>query len=148
MPRPCSICSHPERESIDQALAEKEPYRIVAKRFETSKAALQRHKQGHTPAPANASLESVVTSSKAGEYVAVPMGDQTDQATTLVGAAALVNAARQLDAAARHVHEQTRDLRSIHQPELLTRLEDVARVLVEVTGVVVQLAAAAGDPVR
>src|SRR2546428_664553 len=46
MPRPCSLCQHPEREAIDQALAVKEPYRIIAERFGTSPAALHRH-QAH-----------------------------------------------------------------------------------------------------
>ena len=48
MPRPCSICRHPERQAMDQALAANEPFRYIANRFGTSPAALHRHYHGHT----------------------------------------------------------------------------------------------------
>ncbi len=50
MPRPCTICGHPEREAIDKALVASESYRNIAVRFGTSAAALQRHKAEHIPA--------------------------------------------------------------------------------------------------
>ncbi len=49
MPRTCTICSHGEREAIDQALVSGEPYRHIATRTGTSTAALQRHKNDHIP---------------------------------------------------------------------------------------------------
>jgi hypothetical protein len=44
MPRACAACSSPERPAIDNALVSSEPYRIIAKRFSISPAALFRHK--------------------------------------------------------------------------------------------------------
>ncbi len=49
MPRPCTICTHPEREAIDKALVASESYRNVSVRFGTSVASLQRHKAEHIP---------------------------------------------------------------------------------------------------
>ncbi len=50
MPRPCTICIHPEREAIDKALVASESYRNISVRFGTSVASLQRHKAEHIPA--------------------------------------------------------------------------------------------------
>lgn len=47
MPRPCTICNHPERGAIDKALVASESYRNIAVRFGTSVASLQRHKAEH-----------------------------------------------------------------------------------------------------
>ena len=52
MPRPCSICAHPELRAIDEALTTPESFRSLAKRFRTTKDALFRHR-AHTAAPAN-----------------------------------------------------------------------------------------------
>ena len=50
MPRTCTVCTHAEREAIDQALVSGEPYRHIAAQTGTSTAALQRHKNDHIPA--------------------------------------------------------------------------------------------------
>src|SRR5215216_5788772 len=50
MPRRCTVCDHPERHSIDEALVTGAPYRSVAKRFELSESSVYRHKTGHLPA--------------------------------------------------------------------------------------------------
>jgi hypothetical protein len=50
MPRRCTVCDHPERHSIDEALVTGAPYRSVAKRFERSESAIYRHKTEHLPA--------------------------------------------------------------------------------------------------
>lgn len=51
MPRVCTICTHPKREAIDQALIAGElSYRDIAGRFEISRSSLVRHKQNHLPA--------------------------------------------------------------------------------------------------
>jgi hypothetical protein len=50
MPRRCTVCDHPERHSIDEALVTGAPYRRVAKRFERSESAVYRHKTEHLPA--------------------------------------------------------------------------------------------------
>jgi|SoiMetStandDraft_2_1073263.scaffolds.fasta_scaffold11612_5 hypothetical protein len=47
MPRPCSICTHPQRQAIDQALTAGEALRNMAPRFGTSVTALHRHKHEH-----------------------------------------------------------------------------------------------------
>ena len=50
MPRKCTVCDHPERHSIDEALVSSTPYRSVARRFELSESAVYRHKTEHLPA--------------------------------------------------------------------------------------------------
>src|SRR5829696_2124613 len=49
MPRRCTVCDHPERHSIDEALVSGAPYRSVAKRFRLSESAVYRHKTEHLP---------------------------------------------------------------------------------------------------
>ena len=49
MPRKCSICTHGEREAIDLALVSRESYRAVARRFDVSRSAVERHKRTHIP---------------------------------------------------------------------------------------------------
>jgi hypothetical protein len=50
MPRRCTVCDHPERHNIDEALVSGTPYRSVAKRFRLSESAAYRHKTEHLPA--------------------------------------------------------------------------------------------------
>src|SRR5215213_10789700 len=50
MPRRCTVCDHPERHGIDEALVSGAPYRSVAKRFGLSESAVYRHKTEHLPA--------------------------------------------------------------------------------------------------
>jgi hypothetical protein len=49
MPRVCTICTHPEKEAINQALVNGEPFRHIAARYGTSTGALQRHKADDLP---------------------------------------------------------------------------------------------------
>jgi len=49
MSRTCTVCTHPDRPRIDAALLAGTAYRTIAKQFEVSAAALQRHKQDHIP---------------------------------------------------------------------------------------------------
>jgi transposase len=50
MPRRCTVCDHPERHGINEALVSGESYRSVAKRFGLSGSAVYRHKTEHLPA--------------------------------------------------------------------------------------------------
>jgi hypothetical protein len=50
VPRRCTVCDHPERHGIDEALVSGTPYRSVAKRFGLSESAVYRHKTEHLPA--------------------------------------------------------------------------------------------------
>ena len=50
MPRVCTVCAHPEHESIDRALVAGDPYRFISERFGTSLSALSRHRADHLPA--------------------------------------------------------------------------------------------------
>ena len=50
MARSCSVCSHPKRDEIDQALVRGEPIRAIARRFGLSKDSIRRHAQNHLPA--------------------------------------------------------------------------------------------------
>lgn len=47
MTRACTICAHPERETIDAAIVGGESYRNLAERFGVSIAAIARHKAAH-----------------------------------------------------------------------------------------------------
>jgi hypothetical protein len=49
MPRPCTVCTHPERAAIDKSLAGNESNRDVSIRFGPSIPALQRHRAHHLP---------------------------------------------------------------------------------------------------
>jgi len=62
MPRTCTVCSHPDRAAIDQALVSGQSYRSIAKRSGTSPSALLRHRESHlstTLVKANAAREVV-----------------------------------------------------------------------------------------
>jgi hypothetical protein len=50
MPRRCTVCDHPQRHSIDEALVSSASYRSVAKQFGLSDSAVYRHKTEHLPA--------------------------------------------------------------------------------------------------
>jgi transposase-like protein len=50
MPRRCTVCDHPERHCIDEALVTGAPYRSVARRFGLSESSVYRHKTEHLPA--------------------------------------------------------------------------------------------------
>ncbi len=60
MPRTCTVCRHPHRDAIDQALVASEPFRNVSLRFGTSVSALFRHKADHLP-------QALVKAAEAGE---------------------------------------------------------------------------------
>lgn len=47
MPRPCSVCTHPQRQAIDQALIAGAVFRNIARRFGTSTTAVHRHRHAH-----------------------------------------------------------------------------------------------------
>jgi hypothetical protein len=50
MPRRCTVCDHPRRHNIDEALVTGAPYQSVAKRFSLSGSAVYRPKTAHLPA--------------------------------------------------------------------------------------------------
>src|SRR5262245_7292530 len=64
MPRACTVCSHTQRDAIDQDLAGYLSYRDIAQHYDVSKSAVMRHAQhyeppavqvpGHVPPPAQA----------------------------------------------------------------------------------------------
>jgi hypothetical protein len=49
MPRPCTICAHPEHYAINVALVNRDPYRNITQRYGVSKYALTRHTKEHLP---------------------------------------------------------------------------------------------------
>jgi len=107
MPRSCSICQHPQREAIDQALAAKEPYRQLTGRFGTSPAALHRH-QAHVS------------------------GATTLEASALVGAAQqLATAAQALQRQAESTNSVPMMVQTLRQ--ITSVLVEVTSVLVQLT---------------
>jgi hypothetical protein len=53
MPRTCSICSHPERVTIDDGLVTGRSLRAISAAYGVSKSAVDRHKESHLPALRN-----------------------------------------------------------------------------------------------
>jgi hypothetical protein len=49
MPRRCTVCDHPNRDTIDQALVAGQALRDIAGHYHLSKSALARHKENHAP---------------------------------------------------------------------------------------------------
>jgi hypothetical protein len=49
VPRPCTICVHPEREAIDRALVEGVPNRRIASHHDVTERAVRNHKATHLP---------------------------------------------------------------------------------------------------
>lgn len=49
MPRHCTVCDHPQRAAIDQALVSGEAFRPIAARYGLSTGALVRHRTDHIP---------------------------------------------------------------------------------------------------
>jgi hypothetical protein len=50
MPRSCTICGHPDRGAIDQALVEGTPNRRIASHHGVTERAVRNHKANHLPA--------------------------------------------------------------------------------------------------
>jgi hypothetical protein len=50
MPRSCTICTHPEREAIDEALVGGIAFPALVAEYRVSKDSLSRHKANHLPA--------------------------------------------------------------------------------------------------
>ena len=50
MPRACNICTHPDREAIDEALISGVAFRALVAKYRVSKDSLSRHKANHLPA--------------------------------------------------------------------------------------------------
>ncbi len=49
LPRPCSICTHPERDAIDRALVGGASNRRIATQYDVPEAAVRRHEANHLP---------------------------------------------------------------------------------------------------
>lgn len=49
MAQKCTICTHPDRESVDRSILEGESNRSIAKRFGINHSAVQRHRNQHIP---------------------------------------------------------------------------------------------------
>lgn len=59
MPRNCTVCSHPEIDSINVDLAAKEPQRVVAERYNINPSALWRHFSNHVAAETASTILAV-----------------------------------------------------------------------------------------
>jgi len=49
MPRVCTICTHPQRAAIEQALIAGQPIRAIAITYGVSRSSLTRHRDNHLP---------------------------------------------------------------------------------------------------
>lgn len=61
MARQCSICTHPQRDEIDQAIVSGEKYRSISQRFDVSEAAIGRHKKHISAAIVDAERQKAVS---------------------------------------------------------------------------------------
>ena len=50
MPRRCAICTHPDKEAIDEALVGGTALSVLSAKYRVSEDALGRHKANHLPA--------------------------------------------------------------------------------------------------
>ncbi|AZF88242.1 hypothetical protein [Meiothermus phage MMP17] len=62
MPRPCTICTHPQRQEIEAELARGELYRRIAPRFGVSERSVRRH-LAHTQIAAQQAIQTRVVES-------------------------------------------------------------------------------------
>lgn len=72
MPRPCSVCNHPDRREIEAELvAARTSARALAPKFQLSSSALLRHKRSHIPAALAKAKEDVelLNAGALGEHV-------------------------------------------------------------------------------
>lgn len=101
MPQTCTICRHKERDAIDLALLEGQPLRDIARQFNVSRAALDRHKD-HLP----------------GQLV------KAHEAAEIASAGTLLDRLRQLNDETRAILAETREIKN-HDLSLkaLARLE-------------------------
>ncbi len=61
VPRRCTICTHPQREEIDRALASGQPFRTIAVRYGVSATSLKRHR-AHVQDAIQQAIEAKVVS--------------------------------------------------------------------------------------
>ena len=57
MPRPCLVCTHPDRAELDRALVRGEPNRRIAARCDASETSVRRHRAEHLPTLVAAAAE-------------------------------------------------------------------------------------------
>src|SRR3712207_3352489 len=50
MPRKCAVCTHPDREAVDEALVGSVAFRTLVAKYRVSKDSLSRHRAKHLPA--------------------------------------------------------------------------------------------------
>jgi len=58
MPRRCTVCSHPQVATINQAIVEAKPLRRIAADHSVSESAMNRHAKEHVPATLSAAVEA------------------------------------------------------------------------------------------
>lgn len=49
MPRKCTVCNHPEKDAVNQALINGVSFRNISKQYSVSVAAINRHNENHLP---------------------------------------------------------------------------------------------------
>lgn len=49
MPRICTVCAHPERKAIEEALVTRQPFRVIACQHDVGRESLRRHAREHLP---------------------------------------------------------------------------------------------------
>ena len=49
MPRRCTICAHPQREEIEEAILNGVPYSAISRRFNVGRDSVRRHAKSHLP---------------------------------------------------------------------------------------------------
>ncbi len=105
MPRACTICAHPERHAIDQALAESTPNRRIAAQYVgVTENALRRHKAKHLPVVVAKAVEaadimragSLLDQLRALQTRAIGILDQAERSSELPAAIASIREVRSI----------------------------------------------------
>ncbi len=159
MPRRCTVCTHPQREEIDWAIARGESYRGIAQRHFVSITAIHRHARAHLPQQVQAAARaemvehgaSILSQVRELNQKARQLLDEAASRGRYSGAAAFLKEARELlTLEARLLGElDTRERVEVHnyldartlairiareledEPELAERL---GRIILELTG--------------
>ena len=158
MPRRCTVCTHPQREEIDRAIAQGQSYRAIARQYHLNVHTISRHARIHVPKAVREAVRvqtaehgsSILSQVRELHRRALQLLDEAASKDRYTGAAAFLKEARELlTLEARLLGElDTRDRVEVHNyldartlaVRIARELEDVpelaeivGRVLMELT---------------
>ena len=102
--RVCTVCVHPQRQDIERAIAQGEPYRAIARQYGVNKDSIRNHAKSHLPNPVQAAVQAEVVEHGASilsqvrelHRRALQLLDEAASKDRYSGAAAFLKEAREL----------------------------------------------------